>query len=418
MMRFRARAVVALVLAASLAWMQACAVNRRILTREELECRRAESLDEAAKDRSAAINKIVRRMEREEQDYESGKGPEPVLDVLIISGGGDRGAFAAGFLAGWTTVQGELARPKFDVVTGVSTGALIAPFAFTDDLLDDARILKIYEDPKSDWSQFRDWFFFLPGRESFFDPAGIKRDIAREVNKRIILGIARGAAEDRLLAIGTTNLDLGLPHTWDLSEEAVRALVTNNPKRLHEILRASAAIPAMFPPVVIDDALHVDGGTTSNILIVDDLRAPDTPRQIFRRLHPSTPIPRLRYWVIINNRINPEPKIIQPTWVSITLSSVDTMIRSSELTTLRQFAEQIEFIKKTEPDVRVELRWVAIPDWWTPTAEGIFQAENMRSLADIGLWMGSNPGSWRTDLARTGPMDVETPPLCPVAPGK
>jgi hypothetical protein len=406
------RFVAGVVLLAWIALIQGCAVNRRILTRDELECRRAESLEEAATDRTAAIDKIVKRMRLKQEAYTAQGGPEPVFDVLIISGGGDKGAFAAGFLAGWNTVEGALARPKFDVVTGVSTGALIAPFAFTDDMLDDARILKIYQDPQSDWSKFRDWLFFLPGRESFFDPAGIKRDIARSIDNRIMLGMARGAAEDRILAIGTTNLDLGLSHTWDLTEEAVRALAIGKPDRVHEILRASAAIPAMFPPVVIDDALHVDGGTTSNILIIDDLRAPDSPRNVLRRLHPELPIPRLRYWVIINNRINPEPKVIQPSWVSITLASVDTMVRSSELTTLRQFAEQLEYIKKTEPDVHIELRWVAIPDSWNRSAEGIFQSANMQSLAEVGLRMGTNPDSWRTDLARTGPMDVETPPVC------
>lgn len=409
----RSRALVALMLVVCAFALSACAVNRRILTREELECRRADYLDRAARERQAAIEKIVRRMRREQEAYQSGTGPEPVFDVLIISGGGDKGAFAAGFLAGWSTVEGDLARPKFDIVTGVSTGALIAPFAFAGDSLDDARILKIYQEPQGDWGELRDWFFFLPGRESFFDPTGIKRDIAREMDNRALLGMARGAAEDRLLAIGTTNLDLGLPHTWDLSEEAVGALATSKPERVHEILRASAAIPAMFPPVVIDDTLHVDGGTTSNILIIDDLRANDTPRHILRERFPETPIPRLRYWVIINNRINPEPKVIQPSWVSITLSSVDTMIRSAELTTLRQFAEQVEFIKRTEPDVRVELRWVAIPDWWQPTSDEIFQADKMHSLGEVGLRLGTSPGSWREDLARTGPTNVETPPECP-----
>jgi predicted patatin/cPLA2 family phospholipase len=394
-----------------------CAVNRHVLTHQELECRRGAYLDEASRDRTAAIAKIVRRMVREYAEYvaaggAAGGAAEPVFDVLIVSGGGDKGAFAAGLLAGWATVEGPLARPKFDVVTGVSTGALIAPFAFTGDNVADARILKLYQEPQKDWSQVRDWFFFLPGRESFVDASGIKRDIQREMNDTILLGMARGAAEDRVLAIGTTNIDLGLPHTWDISEEAVDCLAIQKVGRVHDILRASAAIPAIFPPVVIDDALHVDGGTTSNILIIDDLRADDTPRHILRREHPEVPLPKIRYWIVINNRINPEPKIIQPTWVSITEASVDAMIRSSELTTLRQFAEQVEFITKTEPDAKVELRWMAIPDAWIPPQEGIFQPENMRALAELGMRLGVDPASWRTNLARVGPRDVETPPVC------
>jgi hypothetical protein len=399
-----------------------CAVNRHVLTKEELACRRVEYLHQTEMEQERSIQKIVRRMKRK-CDEAATTGEKPVFDILIISGGGDKGSFAAGFMAGWSAVSGPMARPRFDIVTGVSTGALIAPFAFTDDALADARILKIYQEPNKDWSQPRDWFFFLPGRESFVDAAGLKRDIGREVNRNLILAMARGAAEDRLLAIGTTNLDLGVSRTWDLTEEAHRALTegagsAHSAQRVHDILRASAAIPAVFPPVVIDDALYVDGGTTSNILIIDDLRSANTPRGIFRRQYPDLPLPLLRYWIVVNNRLTPEPKIIQPTWVSITEASVDTIIRSSEVATLRQFAEPVEYVRNTEPETRIELRYVAIPNTWTPLKPGIFQQENMQALSNIGLGMGLDPESWRTDLARPGVFQVPADVSCPQPPSK
>ena len=281
----------------------------------------------------------------------------------------------------------------------------------------------MYQEPQKDWSQPRDWFFFLPGRESFVDSAGLKRDIGREVNQSIILAMAKGAAEDRLLAIGTTNLDLGVSRTWDLTEEAHRSLAqakghANPGQRVHDILRASAAIPAVFPPVVIDDALHVDGGTTSNILIIDDLRSANTPRSIFRREYPELPLPLLRYWIVINNRLVPEPKIIQPTWVSITEASVDTMIRAAEVTTLRQFADQVEYVRHNEPDTHSELRYVAIPNTWTPMKPGIFQVENMKALATLGLGMGLDVASWRTDLALPSAYQCDSDPSRPVLPGQ
>ncbi len=396
----------------------ACAVNRRPLTATELACRSAEYHQHARIEQQQAIDKIVRRMKRKADEAAADSSRANTLDILIISGGGDKGSFAAGFLAGWSAVEGPLARPQFDIVTGVSTGALIAPFAFTDDSLADARILKLYQEPQKDWSQPRDWFFFLPGRESFVDSAGLKRDIAREVDQKLILALAKGAAEDRLLAIGTTNLDVGLSRTWDLTEEAYRACQTpshnrDQYQRIHDILRASAAIPAVFPPVVIDDALYVDGGATSNILLIDDLRSPETPRHIFRQRHPELPMPLIRYWIIINNRLSPEPKVIQPTWVSITEASVDTMIRSAELTTLRQFGEQVEFVQRTESDVHIELRFVAIPETWSPSKPGIFQGENMRSLAGEGVRMGLDPSSWKSELSRVLPTHTDTPPTCP-----
>ncbi len=400
----------------------ACAVNRHVLTKDELACRRVEYLHQTRAEQTQAIQKIVRRMKRK-CDEAAATGRRPVLDILIISGGGDKGSFAAGFLAGWSAVEGPLARPQFDIVTGVSTGALIAPFAFTDDALADARILKMYQEPQKDWSQPRDWFFFLPGRESFVDSAGLKRDIKREVNQSIILAMAKGAVEDRLLAIGTTNLDLGVSRTWDLTEEAHRSLAqakghADPGQRVHDILRASAAIPAVFPPVVIDDALYVDGGITSNILIIDDLRSANTPRSIFRQQYPELPLPLLRYWIVINNRLVPEPKIIQPTWVSITEASVDTMIRAAEVTTLRQFADQVEYVRHNEPDTHIELRYVAIPNTWTPVHPGIFEIENMKALATLGLGMGLDVASWRTDLALPSAYQSDSDPSCPVLPGQ
>ena len=82
--------------------------------------------------------------------YDRHPNDPPVVDLLVVSGGGDWGAFGAGFLKGWSRVQGPLARPRFDVVTGVSTGALISPFAFLGDNESIDTIERLYRDPKKD----------------------------------------------------------------------------------------------------------------------------------------------------------------------------------------------------------------------------------------------------------------------------
>jgi predicted acylesterase/phospholipase RssA len=386
------------VLALTLIAAFGCAVRRQTLQREDLEIRRLWTEAAVASHMRQTVERTVRRMEREIAEHEAG-GPAPVLDVLVISGGGDYGAFGAGVLEGWGSVTDPvMARPVFDVVTGVSTGALIAPFALLGDEDSYHRILELYENPKKDWITLRDIFFFLPGRESFMNTSGLERDVKEQVNSDVIRRIAEAAAEDRTLAIGTTNLDLGRMHPWDLTTEASRIVTgEKTEERFHKVLMASAAIPAIFPPVVIDDTLYVDGGTTSNILYDSDLRSKEAPLAIFLRRNPGKEPPRSRFWVIINNQLGGEPQVVQPTWVSITEASVATAIRSSTIGTLRQLYLTTE-LQRLEGR-GIEFRFIAIPDTWRPPVSGAFKKETMKSLADLGRRLGADASSWCTNLS-------------------
>lgn len=402
-----------------------CAKTRPALAQDELERRRAISLRESENDIIASRGKAVARMYREWCDFRSGQAKEPpVFDVLILSGGGDYGAFGAGFLRGWaqrTRAQDapdappiapvdhtlpDLRLPEFDVVTGVSTGALIAPYAFIGDDASLQRVLDLYSEPKQDWVELRDLFFFLPGRESFMDTSGLWRDIRAQIDEEVIEKIAAGSRRGRVLAIGTTDLDLGVLKPWRLSLEAEVAAETGDPTRVHEILLASAAIPGVFPPVIIDDTLYVDGGTTSNIIFGIDARAPSPLVPLAHELYPDMPMPRIRYWVIINNQLGAAPRIVQPTWTSIVGASVSTAIRSSTIGSLRQLALLARFGQEAE-DLNVEFRYVAIPDdWRSPNPKaGIFDRDTMQSLARLGEKLGSMPatperphGAWTLDV--------------------
>ncbi|MBY0310583.1 MAG: patatin-like phospholipase family protein [Phycisphaerales bacterium] len=379
-----------------------CAVNRRVLSEQELACRRDAFAQRELVQRTEMLDAVVRRYIREAEAFAQWQeGEPPTLDVLVLSGGGEKGAFGAGFLLGWSTVDGPLRKPEFDIVTGVSTGALIAPFAFVGDSLSAAQVADLYRQPKDDWAELNGWLFFLPSNESFLDPSGLRRDVTKQIDSTRLREIVNGSLQDRLLVVGTTNLDLGLPATWNMTGEAERIVGGRaRASRFIDILMASSAVPAAFPPVVIDDELHVDGGTTSNILIVTDLRAEDAPRKQLARLRPDLKPPRMRFWVILNNRDEPEPRVVQPTWWSITRASVDTMVRSSTLTTLRYFAQELEYVRAVE-GADIELRYVAIPPAWKQPSGGVFDAEAMNELVNLGMTMGADPGSWRTDLART-----------------
>jgi hypothetical protein len=239
----------------------ACAVSRPRLSPEDLESRIRVQEEGMARHLRKLVDRTVRRMEQEVEMQERG-GPPAVFDILMISGGGDYGAFAAGVLEGWGEVgDAGWTRPTFDVVTGVSTGALIAPFALIGDENSYRRVLTLYENPKKDWIELRDIFFFLPGRQSFMSTAGLERDVREQIDAKTIAAIAAAERDGRTLAIGATNLDLGRMHPWDLTTEAARIEAGElESDRFYKVLMASAAIPALFPPVVIDDTLFVDGG--------------------------------------------------------------------------------------------------------------------------------------------------------------
>jgi Patatin-like phospholipase len=118
-----------------------------------------------------------RALARAKARYDAHPGEPVVWNLMLISGGGDWGAFGAGFLKGWSRVQGPLSKPEPDVVTGVSTGALISPFAFLGDDKSIESVLTLYRNPKPDWVKTRWPFYFLPANESFATVPGLEREM-------------------------------------------------------------------------------------------------------------------------------------------------------------------------------------------------------------------------------------------------
>jgi hypothetical protein len=322
--------------------------------------------------------------------------PEPRFDVLIISGGGDYGAFGAGFLKGWGAVEDpQWRRPEFDLVTGVSTGALIAPFAFIGDEDAYRRILNLYREPKKDWFNLKGLLFFLPTNESFLSIDGLARDIDRELDEELIRRIVAEREKGRLLQISATNVDLGMRRVWDLGREGKRALEEEGSlARVHDRMRASSAIPAAFPPVEIDGYLYVDGAVTSNILYNANMRSPSSAVHRWKQLNPDTPLPPFRFWVIVNNQLTQIPQVTSPTWVGVTASVAGSAVRAATATALELLASEVAYLNATGA-ATAELFVVAIPDYWRPPTSGVFQKETMDSLADLGEKLGRQPASWR-----------------------
>ena len=192
----------------------------------------------------------------------------PVNRLLAISGGGADGAFGAGLLAGWSESG---TRVEFEVVTGVSTGAMIAPFAFLGPAYDDT-IVDIYATANPD----KVFELALVGGlllgSAATDTTPLKRQIETYVTLDLINRLADERARARSLFIVTTHFDARRPVVWDIVAIA-QGRDDQAVDLIRQIILASAAIPALFPPVPMEfeldgktfTELHVDGGLSYNI---------------------------------------------------------------------------------------------------------------------------------------------------------
>ena len=186
-------------------------------------------------------------------------------DVLLLSGGGSDGAFGAGVLVGWTE-SGK--RPSFDIVTGVSTGALMATLAFLGPK-HDPDLRRLYtEITDKDVLKSRGKFGLLGG--ALFNRTPLEKMIASTVDDAMLDEVAAEHAKGRRLYVATTDLDRGVTVTWDMG----RIASSKSPMRAslyHDVLAASAAIPGVFRPAFIGaagvpPAMYVDGGVKTAVL--------------------------------------------------------------------------------------------------------------------------------------------------------
>ncbi len=367
-----------------------CASDARTV-RTEAELQELQRIDQAkaAEEFARMTDRVVRRVGNRPAGAEG-----PVCNILALSGGGDFGAFGSGFLLGWGTVTDRnLARPDFDGVSGVSTGSLIAPFAFLDD--DEAlrQVDDFYRNPRKDWIKSRGWFFFLPMFPSFMEIPGLDRDIRSAVDEAFIKRIAARSADGRALLVSATNLDLGTQRMWDLAAEAQHASTPEDIDRIHRMMFASSAIPAVFPPIEIDGFLYADGGVTANVLLRLDPNLPYGFPQTWKKHFPGRPLPTIRYWIIVNNQISQPPATVQSRWPDIAGPSLGTAIRSATVAEIRWLAAQADYTNAAL-GTNIEVRSIAIPDDWRAPVKGDFQKETMESLSTLGYKLGANPDSW------------------------
>ncbi|NUT77599.1 patatin family protein [Pseudomonas sp. C1C7] len=290
------------------------------------------------------IQDAVRANKREADVLaEAGKPVDvlPLANMLAVSGGGDAGAFAAGLIAGWTT---HGTRPMFKVVTGISAGALVAPFAFLGPQYDGViRYVTNAIGPK-DIFHSRSLLTRLAS-DGIADSKPLSRLIAKYVTEEILAQIAAEYAKGRILLIGTTDLDSGRPVTWNMGAIA-ESRAPGALELFRNIMIASMSIPGAVSPVMIDvevdgqqfHEMHVDGGVITQVflyppsLLVGLNRDPGAPVRLERN-----------FYVIRNGTLEPQWSGTKRRTLSIGGRAISALIQTqgiSDLERIYRMAQQ------------------------------------------------------------------------------
>jgi predicted acylesterase/phospholipase RssA len=313
---------------------------------------------------------------------------------LALSGGGASGAFGAGYLNGWTSTGG---RPVFKIVTGVSTGALMAPFAFVGADYDDA-LREFYTTTRT-----RDIFVVGPlfsklwqlaAGEALADTRPLQALIARHVDEELLRRVAEAHQRGRRLYIGTTDIDVPRFVVWNMGLIAA----SGRPEALtlfRQVMLASASIPVAFPPVLFQvelepggpryDEMHVDGGVGARVFLNGGVVRGSVVRQ--RGGHGGVGYEDI--FVIHNGQLVPIPEPISRSLSAIAVRVIDASGRTAALGDLFR-------IYSFAQSEGAGFQWITIPDYVAMGGDEVFDPREMQSLYDLGFGLATSGGGWYT----------------------
>lgn len=314
---------------------------------------------------------------------------------LALSGGGANGAFGAGFLNGWSLTG---TRPVFKIVTGVSTGALMAPFAFIGADYDLA-LQKFYTTTSSgDIFLLRSMFgmlWQLLAGEALADTRPLQAMIAQHVDAELLRRVAEGHQRGRRLYVGTVNLDAPRFVVWNMGLIAS----SGRPDALElfrKVMLASASIPVAFAPVFFEvevpprgaryDEMHVDGGVGARVFLHGGVLSP----QAIRRRGGLGGVGSEDIFVVHNGQLIPPPDPVARSLPQIASRVIDATGRAATLGDLHR----LHALARSN---EASFRWVTIPnDVAIGGGEEVFDPTQMRLLYDLGLAMGGSDSAWAT----------------------
>lgn len=307
---------------------------------------------------------------------------------LALSGGGAKGAFGAGFLNGWTDSG---TRPSFKIVTGISTGALIAPLAFLGSEYDD-KLTESYTTIRTkDIFNVQGLLGFgilpvLMG-ESYASTKPLQDMIADLINQEVLESIASEHAKGRRLYIGTTNLDAQRVVGWDMGAIASSGH-SNSLKLFRKVMLASASIPGAFPPVYFDvevdgkkyDEMHVDGGVIAGVFGYG-FALFDEPQQGGL----------CSFYVIKNGKLDVEADQVRRRVFPISVRSFGTLMKA------QSWNDMIRLYNVTQRD-NVDFNYISIPNNYEAKGNEMFDPKEMKRLYDLGYGIATSDSPWQKEI--------------------
>ena len=313
----------------------------------------------------------------------------PKYAVLSLSGGAADGAFGAGFLNGWTRSG---TRPEFKIVSGISTGALIAPFAFLGTDYDNA-LKKVFTTVNTENIFERLSITNLFTSEALTKTGPLKRLLKQYVTDDMIRQVANVHDQGRRLYIGTANMDAQRPVVWNMGLIA-KSNHPSAPQLFRDVMLASASIPAAFPPVYIKvevngkdyDEMHVDGGTFAQVFFHGnslDLKAAARATGFYKKKYPIKDL-----YIIRNGQLAPEPEHVERKLSKIAARAIETMIKAS-------LHGDLYRIYVTALKQNINYHYVDIPDVYKSEAKEAFDEEEMNRLYQLGYETGQQKDPWQ-----------------------
>ncbi|MFO0805955.1 MAG: patatin-like phospholipase family protein [Gemmataceae bacterium] len=357
---------------------------------------------QAGYDAQADTNDFILRADQmRKAAYEKGmrdrnpNAPPPVQkNVLSLSGGGSFGAFSAGVLCGWSA-RGD--RPVFDVVTGISTGALIAPFAFLGQAYD-CQLKTFYTTLEE-----RDLYKKKPVRglfgESLADNTRLAEQVERMLSPQLLAEIAAEHHKGRRLYIGTTAAESKRFVVWDIGEIAARGRPQDR-RLIKQILLGSSAIPGVFPPQHIDVDVdgrcvterHIDGGVSQALFIHPPYLPPEHRSKV-----PNADLAGTNLYLIVAGKLYADLEKIKPAALELVGKEISAMIYA-------QTRGDLQRMYTTSMLTGMNYFLTAIPpEYPAPTSSMAFNIPALTGMFNEGYRIACDGTAWRRTPPGVGP---------------
>jgi hypothetical protein len=327
----------------------------------------------AQEDEAAIVSGFpdVRFFSTSERDFSRAlsqtNGPSSSGPWLSLSAGGVDGAFGAGLLSGWSA---RGARPDFAVVTGVSAGALIAPYAFLGARYDDQL--------RTALTTITDADVFEDGQTpaSLLDTWPLRKLLEKRITPQLLADVAAEHRRGRRLFVATANLDAGRTTVWNMGAIAARgddaAL-----KLFRDVLLASASLPGIFPPVYFDvesnghhfKEMHADGGTGGPFFVGPESWL--TGNGSFR-------LPTHELYVIVNGKLGPEFEVTPPNTLGVLGRAFSAAVKTGT---------RVEIAGAAAASRRdaITFKLAHIAESFDHPSRGLFDPDYVKALYDFGF---------------------------------